>query len=131
MALHDNIERLKLSVDQILPLHGRKVPLAELQKWIGKASYSRHKRSRVLLGNDMKGGDWPLTISDAMGRGGNSTDHLRKSIGGVDNPSGSPFLWVARLRHKDFGIAVLPCLGGFPEVCIFPHHCCAIYAAAL
>jgi hypothetical protein len=29
---------LKLVVDQILPLHGRKVPLAELQKWIGKAS---------------------------------------------------------------------------------------------
>jgi hypothetical protein len=36
--LYDNIERLKLAVDQILPLHGRKVPLAELQKWIGKAS---------------------------------------------------------------------------------------------
>lgn len=36
--LYDNIERLKLVVDQILPLHGRKVPLAELQKWIGKAS---------------------------------------------------------------------------------------------
>ena len=36
--LYDNIERLKLAVDQILPLHGRKVPIAELQKWIGKAS---------------------------------------------------------------------------------------------
>ena len=36
--LYDNIERLNLVVDQILPLHGRKVPLAELQKWIGKAS---------------------------------------------------------------------------------------------
>jgi glyoxylase-like metal-dependent hydrolase (beta-lactamase superfamily II) len=36
--LYENIERLKLTVDQILPLHGRKVPLAELQKWIGKAS---------------------------------------------------------------------------------------------
>jgi glyoxylase-like metal-dependent hydrolase (beta-lactamase superfamily II) len=36
--LYDNIERLKLAIDQILPLHGRKVPLAELQKWIGKAS---------------------------------------------------------------------------------------------
>jgi glyoxylase-like metal-dependent hydrolase (beta-lactamase superfamily II) len=36
--LYDNIERLKLAVDQILPLHGRKVPLSELQKWIGKAS---------------------------------------------------------------------------------------------
>jgi glyoxylase-like metal-dependent hydrolase (beta-lactamase superfamily II) len=36
--LYDNIERLNLAIDQILPLHGRKVPLAELQKWIGKAS---------------------------------------------------------------------------------------------
>jgi glyoxylase-like metal-dependent hydrolase (beta-lactamase superfamily II) len=36
--LYENIERLKLAVDQILPLHGRKVPLAELQKWIGKTS---------------------------------------------------------------------------------------------
>jgi glyoxylase-like metal-dependent hydrolase (beta-lactamase superfamily II) len=36
--LYDNIERLKLTVDQILPLHGRKIPLAELQKWIGKTS---------------------------------------------------------------------------------------------
>ena len=36
--LYDNIERLNLAVDQILPMHGRKVPLAELQKWIGKAS---------------------------------------------------------------------------------------------
>jgi len=36
--LYDNLERLKLAVDQILPLHGRKVPLAELQKWIGKSS---------------------------------------------------------------------------------------------
>jgi hypothetical protein len=34
----DNIERLKLPIDQILPVHGRKVALAELQKWIGKAS---------------------------------------------------------------------------------------------
>jgi glyoxylase-like metal-dependent hydrolase (beta-lactamase superfamily II) len=36
--LYDNIERLKLAIGEILPLHGRKVPLAELQKWIGKAS---------------------------------------------------------------------------------------------
>jgi glyoxylase-like metal-dependent hydrolase (beta-lactamase superfamily II) len=36
--LYDNIERLKLAVDQILALHVRKVPLAEFQKWIGKAS---------------------------------------------------------------------------------------------
>ncbi len=38
VALYDNIERLKLAVDQILPIHGRKVPLADLQKSIGKAS---------------------------------------------------------------------------------------------
>ncbi len=38
VSLHDNIERLKLAVDQILPLHGRKVTLAEFKKWIGKAS---------------------------------------------------------------------------------------------
>jgi len=36
--LYDNVERLKLAVDQMLPLHGRKVPLAELQKAIGKSS---------------------------------------------------------------------------------------------
>jgi glyoxylase-like metal-dependent hydrolase (beta-lactamase superfamily II) len=38
VSLNNNIERLNLSVDQILPLHGRKVPLAEFHKWIGKAS---------------------------------------------------------------------------------------------
>jgi len=38
MNLYDNVERLKLAVDQLLPLHGRKVPLAELQKAIGKSS---------------------------------------------------------------------------------------------
>ena len=36
--LYDNIERLNLAVDQILPMHGRKVPFAELQKAIGKSS---------------------------------------------------------------------------------------------
>ena len=36
--LHENIERLKLAVDQILPIHGRMVPPAELLKAIGKAS---------------------------------------------------------------------------------------------
>jgi len=36
--LYDNVERLKMTVDQILPLHGRKIPLAELQKAIGKTS---------------------------------------------------------------------------------------------
>jgi len=36
--LYENIERLNLAVDQILPLHGRIVPLAELQKAIGKTS---------------------------------------------------------------------------------------------
>jgi glyoxylase-like metal-dependent hydrolase (beta-lactamase superfamily II) len=34
--LYDNIERLQLSVEQILPIHGRIVPLAELAKAIGK-----------------------------------------------------------------------------------------------
>jgi hypothetical protein len=34
--LSDNIMRLKLNVAQILPLHGRIVPLAELGKAIGK-----------------------------------------------------------------------------------------------
>lgn len=36
--LYDNIERLKLAVDQILPLHGRMVPLADLQKAIGQTT---------------------------------------------------------------------------------------------
>ncbi len=36
--LHSNLERLKLDVEQILPLHGRQVPLVELLKAIGKAS---------------------------------------------------------------------------------------------
>jgi glyoxylase-like metal-dependent hydrolase (beta-lactamase superfamily II) len=34
--LHDNIERLQLTVDQLLPLHGRIVPLSDLLKAIGK-----------------------------------------------------------------------------------------------
>lgn len=34
--LHDNIERLKLAVDRIVPLHGRIVTLAEFKKAIGK-----------------------------------------------------------------------------------------------
>jgi len=34
--LSDNIKRLSLTVDQILPLHGRIVPLAELHKGIGR-----------------------------------------------------------------------------------------------
>src|SRR5262245_332787 len=36
--LHDNIVGLKLDVDQILPLHGRIVPLSDLLKAIGKSS---------------------------------------------------------------------------------------------
>ena len=35
--LYENIQRLKLDVGQIVPLHGRIVPLAELEKAIGKA----------------------------------------------------------------------------------------------
>jgi len=34
--LVQNIERLKLAVDRILPLHGRIVPLAELYAAIGR-----------------------------------------------------------------------------------------------
>ena len=36
--LVENIERLQLSVDQILPLHGRVVPYAELLRAIGRSS---------------------------------------------------------------------------------------------
>jgi glyoxylase-like metal-dependent hydrolase (beta-lactamase superfamily II) len=36
--LHDNIERLQLTVDQLLPLHGRIVPLSDLLKAIGRSS---------------------------------------------------------------------------------------------
>jgi hypothetical protein len=35
--LADNLARLGLPVDQILPLHGRMVPLAELYRAIGRA----------------------------------------------------------------------------------------------
>ena len=35
--LADNITRLRLDVDRLLPLHGRVVPLAELQRAIGRA----------------------------------------------------------------------------------------------
>jgi glyoxylase-like metal-dependent hydrolase (beta-lactamase superfamily II) len=34
--LVQNLDRLKLDVDRILPLHGRIVPLAELQRMVGK-----------------------------------------------------------------------------------------------
>jgi hypothetical protein len=34
--LAENITRLNLTVDQLLPIHGRIVPLAELQKAIGR-----------------------------------------------------------------------------------------------
>jgi glyoxylase-like metal-dependent hydrolase (beta-lactamase superfamily II) len=36
--LNDSIDGLKLAVDQLLPLHGRMVPLGELWKAIGKSS---------------------------------------------------------------------------------------------
>jgi len=36
--LADNIARLGLAVDQLLPLHGRIVPLSELNKTIGRAN---------------------------------------------------------------------------------------------
>lgn len=34
--LVQNLDRLKLDVDRILPLHGRMVPLAELKRMVGK-----------------------------------------------------------------------------------------------
>jgi glyoxylase-like metal-dependent hydrolase (beta-lactamase superfamily II) len=36
--LADNIARLNLAVDQILPIHGRMVPLAELHRTIGRGN---------------------------------------------------------------------------------------------
>jgi hypothetical protein len=36
--LADNIRRLGLTVDQLLPLHGRLVPLAELHRTIGRTN---------------------------------------------------------------------------------------------
>ena len=36
LNLADNITRLGLAVDQLLPLHGRIVPLADLNKAIGR-----------------------------------------------------------------------------------------------
>jgi len=37
VALADNIARLKLDVGDLLPLHGRLVPVAELYRTIGRA----------------------------------------------------------------------------------------------
>jgi len=34
--LYDNVQRLKLQVDQVVPLHGRIVPFSNLTKSIGK-----------------------------------------------------------------------------------------------
>ena len=39
--LVDNIERLKLAVDRILPLHGRVVPVAELYATASRAMPAR------------------------------------------------------------------------------------------
>lgn len=36
--LNDSIEGFNLAIDQLLPLHGRMVPLGELRKAIGKTS---------------------------------------------------------------------------------------------
>ncbi len=36
--LADNITRLNLGVDRLLPLHGRIVPLAELHRMIGRGN---------------------------------------------------------------------------------------------
>jgi glyoxylase-like metal-dependent hydrolase (beta-lactamase superfamily II) len=36
--LSENLERLKLEIEQILPAHGRKMTLTDFKKWIGKAT---------------------------------------------------------------------------------------------
>jgi glyoxylase-like metal-dependent hydrolase (beta-lactamase superfamily II) len=36
LVLYDNLQRLKLSVDQIVPIHGRPVPYADFPKAVGK-----------------------------------------------------------------------------------------------
>jgi hypothetical protein len=36
IAFADHLGKLKLAVDQILPIHGRAVPLAELNKTLGR-----------------------------------------------------------------------------------------------
>jgi hypothetical protein len=36
LNLVQNLARLNLQVDRILPLHGRMVPLAELNRMVGK-----------------------------------------------------------------------------------------------
>jgi hypothetical protein len=36
--LADNIARLNLGVDRLLPLHGRIVPLSELHRMIGRSN---------------------------------------------------------------------------------------------
>src|SRR5262249_12935937 len=44
--LADNITRLKLTVDQILPLHGRIVPMADLNRAIGRAQHLLRRADR-------------------------------------------------------------------------------------
>ena len=41
VSLVANIERLKLPVERILPLHGRMVPLAELYTAVGRPAPAR------------------------------------------------------------------------------------------
>jgi hypothetical protein len=36
VVLYDNLQRLKLDVDQIVPIHGRPVPYADFPKAVGK-----------------------------------------------------------------------------------------------
>jgi len=55
--LYDNIERLNLAVDQILPLHGRKVPLADLQKWIGKGRKPKQRQHQKLKSGRRESGN--------------------------------------------------------------------------
>ena len=36
LVLYDNLQRLKLNVDQVVPIHGRPVPYADFLKAVAK-----------------------------------------------------------------------------------------------
>jgi hypothetical protein len=74
--------------------------------------------SAVILGNDKKWGQIrALTMSDEMGSGANFTNHCRKSIRRVGS-----FMWAARIRRRDFGIAHPLFLGALSAVRVFPRN---------
>jgi hypothetical protein len=37
LVLYDNLQRLKLNIDEIVPIHGRPVPYADFLKAVGKS----------------------------------------------------------------------------------------------